>query len=271
MYTHLILRYGELFLKGKNRLFFERKLLENIHKQLPDKEIYTPHGRLIMHYFDQHPLLRKIFGLVSYSPALKVEKDISKIQQAVIPLIQSLTGTFRIDTSRADKRFPLTSPQLNQAIGQHIETHTSLTFSLKQAKHHIHIEINHDAAYIFTETFSCAGGLPVGVEGSVITVIENQASLLAALLVMKRGCDIIPISFTNQDISVLQKYSPKQLELRNVNTFQAIEQLAHHKIVVSGQTFDHYKKYNTSLVTIRPLIAYSDEQVQEQLEYFKNL
>ncbi len=271
MYTHLIIRYGELFLKGKNRHFFEQKLLKNIQKQLPNQEIFTPHGRLVMNYFDQHQSIRKIFGLVSYSPAIKVEKDILKIQQAVIPLLNRKTGTFRVDTSRADKRFSLTSPQLNQSIGEYIENHTPLTFSLKQAQHLISIEINHDAAYIFTETISCAGGLPVGVEGTVITLIENQASLLAAILLMKRGCDILPLAFTNQDISLLLKYSPKPIELRKVHSFQEIEQLLPNKILVSGQTFDNYKRYDPSLVIIRPLIAYNDQQVQEQLDYFKNL
>ena len=271
MYTHLLLRYGELFLKGKNRHFFERKLLQNLHRQLPYKEIFIPHGRLIMNYFDEHTQLRKIFGLVSYSPAIKAEKDIEKIKLTALKLIQSLTGTFRIDTSRADKRFPLTSPEINKTIGEYIETHTPLTFSLKQAQHTIFVEINHDATYIFTETISCAGGLPVGVEGNIITLIENQSSLLAAILLMKRGCDIIPFSFTPQNISLLQKYSPKYIELQKVNTFQEIEQFTHNQILVSGQNFDHYKTYDTSLVTIRPLIAYNDQQVEEQLDYFKNL
>ena len=271
MHTHLIIRYGELFLKGKNRHFFEHKLLQNIQKQLPNKEIFTPHGRIVMNYFDQHTLLRKIFGLVSYSLAIKVEKDILKIQQAAIKLTQLLTGTFRVDTSRADKRFPFTSPQLNQAVGEYIETHVSLTFSLKQAQHIISIEINHDAAYIFTQTISCVGGLPVCVEGSVITLIENQTSLLAAILLMKRGCDIIPLSFNKIDISLLQKYSPKKIELQIVNTFKDIEHIAKDKIIVSGQTYDHYQKYDTSLVIIRPLIAYNKQRVQEELENFMNI
>ncbi len=271
MYTHLIIRYGELFLKGKNRHFFEQKLLKNIQKQLPNREIFTPHGRIVMNYFDQHTTLRKIFGLVSYSPTVKVEKDLLKIQQAAIELIRPLNGTFRVDTSRADKRFPFTSPQLNQAIGQHIETHTSLTFSLKQAQHTISIEINHDAAYIFTQTISCVGGLPVGVEGSVIVLVEDEASLVAGVLLMKRGCDIIPVGLKKTDISLLQKYSPKPLVLREVQTFKDLEHIAGDKILVSGQTFDHYKKYDTSLVIVRPLIAYNEQRVQEELEYFKNI
>ena len=271
MYTHLILRYGELFLKGKNRRFFEQKLLKNLQKQLPNKEIFTPHGRIILNYFDQHTILRKIFGLVSYSPAIKVEKDILKIQQAAIKLTQPLTGTFRVDTSRADKRFPLTSPQLNQSIGEYIETHTSLTFSLKQAQHLISIEINHDAAYIFTQTISCVGGLPVGVEGSVVVLVEDEASLVAGVLLMKRGCDIIPVGLKKIDFSLLQKYSPQKIELQLVNTFKDIEHLAKDKIIVSGQTFDNYKKYDTPLVVIRPLIAYSKQRVTEELGYFHNI
>ncbi len=271
MYTHVIIRYGELFLKGKNRKVFERKLRENMRKQFPDKKIFVPHGRLVMNYFDQHLLLRKIFGLVSYSPAVKVEKDFLKIQQAVIRVVNHKAGTFRIDASRADKRFLFTSPEINRTIGEYIEQHTLLQFSLKNAHTIISIEINHDAAYIFTETISCVGGLPVGVEGSVFTLIENKASLLAAIVLMKRGCDIIPIGFARQDISLLQKYSPQVLELGHIGGFDELEKIARGRIVASGQTFDTYTKYDTLLVVVRPLIAYDKNRVIEELEYFEKI
>ena len=104
-----------------------------------------------------------------------------------------------------------------------------------------------------------------------MTLIENQSSLLAAILLMKRGCDIIPLGFNKTDIPLLQKYSPQKVELQLVNTFKDIEHLAKDKIIVSGQTFDHYQKYDTSLVIVRPLIAYDETRVREELEYFQKI
>ncbi len=272
-HTHLLLRYGELFLKGKNRHFFEKALVQNIQRQIPGQPISTPHSRLLMDYFPHHHQLRRIFGLTSYSPCIQTQKDIHLITQIILEIVKDLpsTSTFRIDTNRSDKQFPLTSPQINRLIGEQIEQTTSLTFSLKQASTIINIEIGHDAAYIFTQIIPCAGGLPTGVEGQVFLLIENPASLLAGLSIMKRGCNLIPLGFQPQDLSLLQKYSPIPLKLQLIKNFPEIEQLAHRKILISGQHFETYKKYDTSIMVLRPLIAYSQTEINSSLELFQRI
>ena len=77
-YSHIILRYGEIFLKGKNRKQFEQQLVRNIKSQTGQK-VHCIRSRLILDYFNEHYLLKRVFGLVSYSPALFVEKDIDVI------------------------------------------------------------------------------------------------------------------------------------------------------------------------------------------------
>ena len=129
----------------------------------------------------------------------------------------------------------------------------------------INIEINQDAAYIFTESVPCFGGLPTGVEGKVLVLVETQASLLAGLLFMKRGTNIFPVAYEEKDISLLQKYSPMQLNLEIVKNIPADKDM---DIVVSGQNIEELKDYETELLVLRPLIAFDDVEIQEMLDMY---
>lgn len=259
MYTHLLLRIGEIHLKGKNRPFFERKLLSNIKTLTPITSIQNLHGRLIAPFIKKHNLLQNVCGLTSYSPAIKVEKDLEKIKQTTLSLLPK-KGTFCVKTKRADKTFPMQSPKISSELGKFIEEKTNLSFSLKNADFTLLLEINKEAAFVYHQIFSCPGGLPTGVEGSVLVLIENQNSIQAGIKLMKRGCAIFPVSFQDQDISELQKYSPQKLTLHHITSFKEVDIYANQKkinILVSGQTFAQFQKYDTSLVVFRPLIAHN--------------
>lgn len=269
--THIILRYGEIFLKGKNRPTFENKLVNNIKKLVDIKKIIKLRSRYIIDYIDNHSQLKNVFGLTSYSPAVRVGKEENLIKEKVVDYVKGLKGTFKIVTKRSDKNFPIKSPEFNVLVGEHVEKQTKLEFSFENPKYLINIEINQDAAYIFNETFDCFGGLPTGVEGNVIILVENEASLLAGLLFMKRGVSIFPVAFEEKDISLLQKYSPQKLNLVVVKDFDEIDKFATDKnldIVVSGQNFDNLQDYESDLLVMRPLIAFNDGQIEDKLEMY---
>mgnify|MGYP003964013333 CR=1 FL=1 len=248
----LLLRYGEIFLKGKNRGLFERKLVDNV-KKITGKKSTKLRGRLLMEYFSEHSSLKRVFGLVSYSPAIKVDGSLEEIEKAALNVLSGKKGTFRIQTKRSDKRFPLTSPEINQRIGSFIEKHTSLSFSLKNSDIILYIEINQEGIYLFTEVISCFGGLPTGIGGKVFLLLEDESSLLAGLLMMKRGTSIIPIAYGEKDISLLQKYSPVDLELKIIKNLNEFDE--NISILVSGQNFEKYEEYETNLLVLRPLIS----------------
>ena len=195
-YGCLVLRVGELFLKGNNVNYFEKKLLENIKKQLKIK-IKKLRFKYIADFFSEHQQLKLVFGLTSYSPAIKVSQDLDLIKKSSLDLLKTTfkgKNNFKVQTKRADKRFSFTSLQLNAEIGKHVESNSDFIFSLN-SKNILNIEINHDGAYIFTETISCFSGLPVGVSGKVILLVEDDCGLLAGLLMMKRGCEVVFIHF----------------------------------------------------------------------------
>src|SRR3989344_8605194 len=186
LYDTLMLRYGEIFLKGKNKGIFEHKLAENIAKitkssGFPGLKVINSRGRLLLPYFAGHSCLRRVFGLVSYSPAVRVEKKIEKIQQKAVELLRGKKGTFRISTKRSDKSFPVPSPEFNRLVGEQVEKHTQLRFSSSAPEITLVIEINQEGAYLFFENIVCGGGLPTGVEGRVLLLVEDEASLLAGV------------------------------------------------------------------------------------------
>ncbi|MBI2662200.1 hypothetical protein HYX11_01965 [Candidatus Woesearchaeota archaeon] len=269
-YTHILLRYGELFLKGKNRMFFENRLASNINKLIGIK-VQRIQGRLIAPFFTEHDKLKRVFGLTSYSLAVKTEKDIEMIKSAAVKLAENLQGTFKVETQRSDKRFPMTSPEINREVGKTMEEKTSLRFAMKDAEYLVRIEINQDGVYLFLETISCFGGLPAGVEGKVLVLVEGEESILAGLLMLKRGCFVLPVGFNVFEIYLLKKYSPLKLEFKKFKNFKELEEFAvgsGYSILVSGQNYDNYQKYETNLLVVRPLIAYDDKDILEQLNLF---
>ncbi len=259
MHTHLLLRYGELFLKGKNRSLFESKLVGNIKAITGVSNVHRIQGRLVVHFFPEHLTLRRVFGLTSYSPAVRMDKDVEQIKQTALKLLSGTPGTFRVETRRADKSFPLTSIQLNTTLGQHLEEKTSLQFSSDKPNTVLGVEINQDGAYLFTERINCHGGLPTGVEGRVNLLLEDEASILAGLLMMKRGCGLTLINPGKRDSSLLEKYSP--FRIKN------IEHADPGVPLVSSQMFSHYAQYSHPVV-FRPLIAYSKDEIAAQLQQF---
>ena len=257
--THLLLRYGELFLKGRNRFFFERQLQDNIYRLVGRKARRTQ-GRLLLDYFPEHQKIRRVFGLMSYSPAVRIGKDVETIKAAALALLPAATKTFKVEVVRSDKSFPIKSPELKVTIGRHIEAHSKAAFQFQNPEWTLNIEINQDGTYLFTETVSCLGGLPVGCSGKVLVILEDEASVLAGLLMMKRGCTVIPVG--GSDITLLQRFSPHTLE-------SSVAEIPLGAVAVSGQNFENNKKIPG--IVLRPLIAYNEEQIKEGLEKYKRM
>lgn len=266
----LLLRYGELFLKGRNQGLFLRKLMANTKKITGAKYVKKTQGRLILGYFAEHPKLRQVFGLNSYSPAWRAAKELEEIKETALKLLEEelregrkKKGTFRLEARRSDKSFPVKSPELKILVGKYIEEkNKNLRFDFAKPQTVLEIEINQEGAYLFFETISCFGGLPTGVEGKVYLLLENEASLLAGLLMMKRGSSIIPVG--KGDISLLEKFSPEKLELR-----KGIEEP--DMPIVVGQTFENYHKLDIDNLIFRPLIGFSEGKVREELGRFRGV
>ena len=286
-WTHLLLRPGEIFLKGKNQRIFENKLANNI-KKITGQEVKKLRFRFLLDYFPEHEVIKQVFGLTSYSCVVRVERsdnELEMIKKVAGQLVAEKLSNgdkklFKVETKRSDKSFSLKSPDLNQEVGIFVqELYENLELSFKKPEFVLKIEINQEGIYLFTESIPCFGGLPTGVEGKVILLIDNssvraeEASNLAGLLFMKRGCDLLPVTISEEgaEITLLQKYSPLNLQLRTVSNLAEIKKLPEFDIVV-GQNYDHYQEIkvgdNEKLI-FRPLISYSDEIIKKKLREFK--
>lgn len=225
----ILLRYGELALKGGNRVAFLRRLRQNVRAALKAHGLsgeVTSVERRVYVRTDQveealDPLSR-VFGLVSLSPVIEAQRDIEAITQMALAEAR-VAGvgpgvSFRVRARRSDKSFPLTSPEINRVVGGaiHDALHGKVDLS-DNADVTIGIEVSREQALIFARTIPAPGGLPLGIEGRVVALISGGIdSPVAAWMMMKRGCGVIPVHFTQSDletskamdnIEVLRRYS----------------------------------------------------------------
>jgi len=204
----ILLRYGEIGLKGQNRAYFMRKLRRNVRRCLKANNLsgeVWQEGQRIYLRTDQVPealeAVRRVFGLVSLSPVEEVSADMEAIgKQAVETARQAGVGpgtTFRVRARRADKSFPLISPEIERQVGQKIASATDAGVALKNSDVEIGIEVQPGRALIFGRVIPGMGGLPLGTQGRVVVLLSSGIdSPVAAWLMMKRGCSVIPLHFS---------------------------------------------------------------------------
>lgn len=207
-YNHIVIRYAELALKGKNRSQFERRLQENIKmalKPFANAKIERTFGRMFIQLNGEDheqiaEKLSKIFGIHSFSLAVKVENDLGKIQDGALrALSEVLDGkkTFKVSAKRANKGFPIGSQQLNYEVGSYILQNTDgLIVDVHNPDVEVKVEVRESATYITCAVYQGSGGLPVGTGGKVVLMLSGGIdSPVAGYLAMKRGVKIEAIHF----------------------------------------------------------------------------
>ncbi len=202
----IVIHYGEIALKGKNRALFERRLQQNIRRALKNIEykanLQRVSGRFILSLNDsaRHNLprerilqrLREIPGITYFGVGFEVNNSLDDIIEGVISLSKDLpAGSFKVDTRRSDKTFHLSSPEVNRRVGQAVVDRFGLPVNLNDPDSVIRIEIAYTGVYIFCARYQGIGGLPVGVSGRVLSLISaGFDSPVASYLMMKRGARV---------------------------------------------------------------------------------
>ncbi len=202
----VLVRYGEIALKGRNRPFFLRRLRRNIRAALTASglqgTVYSGGRRIYIDTpFPWEALdpLSRVFGVVSASPVSSVAPDLAAVTaEALEQARHEELGpgrTFRIMARRSDKSFSMLSPQVEEHVGASVVSDTGATVDLsRQAEVSIGIEISSESAMVYSTTAQGPGGLPVGIEGRVVALLSGGLdSLVAAWMMMKRGCAVIPL------------------------------------------------------------------------------
>ncbi len=269
-WSHVIVRYGELFLKGKNRGDFEKRLVKNIKDITAQSEVRLCPGRVFIPFWLNHSTVRRVFGITSYSPALRVEKNMNAIFAAVDKIVREQNFITLVGAHRSDKNFELTSPEITKAVAGYLHA-TFPTYEFREDQT-MTIEIHGLGAYLYNEKVPCFGGLPTGCDGQVMALIDSPQSVLSSLLCMKRGMNVIPVTFGEIDISLLQQFSSIPIRLHQVKNWDEVDELAQKmkiQAITCGQTFESFSHLKTTLLPLRPLIAYSSEKIKNDFEMYR--
>ncbi len=204
-YDHILIRYGELSLKGKNRKNFIHKLLENTKKALKGfgtLEFEAGFDRMVIYLHEEDcdevcSVLSRVFGISSFSPAIKVASDMSAILDAVRKIADpQVEKTFKIQARRHDKMFPVKSDQINREAATVILKNTNWKVDVHHPDVTILIEVRQHATYIMAEKYEGAGGFPVGIGGRAMVLLSGGIdSPVASYEIMKRGIHIEAVHF----------------------------------------------------------------------------
>lgn len=207
----ILVRYGEIMLKGLNRGAFERKLISNIRYALRDLgsiNIVKPQGRIFIEPTnDDYDIVKaidaltRVFGIVSVSPVVKIKNDFEEIKSMAFKLtekaIESGKGkTFKVISKRSNKKFAMNSQEINMKLGGFLlDSFPSVTVDIHNPDFIIYVEVR-EQAYLYTDIIYANGGLPVGSNGKAMLLLSGGIdSPVAAWMMAKRGLEIEAIHF----------------------------------------------------------------------------
>jgi thiamine biosynthesis protein ThiI len=207
----VVVHYQEIALKGRNRPWFIGRLMRNIKSVTSDldvRRVVPKMGRIeiVLGSADAWDAvadrLRRVFGIANFSRAALVPLDVDGIARAILEDLGDLeVSTFRVSARRADKRFPLTSPQIEREVGGRIKDAKGWTVNLDNPGLTIHVEALTGEAFYYFGKESGPGGMPTGVSGRVVALLSGGIdSPVAAYRLMKRGCRVIPVHFHSYPI-----------------------------------------------------------------------
>jgi thiamine biosynthesis protein ThiI len=213
---YIICHYSEIGLKGKNRRFFEEKLVENIKKALKERDYFSDvkriSGRILIQLTKKgikkedeiSKALKNVFGIANFAFVESCESEIEEIKKKAFEILEGKRfKSFKILTQRSDKRFLLSSKEVNERVGEYIlkkskiqKPKSKIKVDLERPDITIFIEIVEGKAFLYLEKISGPGGLPVTTGGKAVALISGGIdSPVAAYFVMKRGIKIIFLHF----------------------------------------------------------------------------
>lgn len=201
----ILLRFGEIYLKGKNKGYFEKTLLNNIRTALDGVQanVMKISGRYIVSNFDEMDTslviskLTKVFGLTSLSPSVEIKTSRENIE-GYLGSYTTNANNFRVSVTRADKTFPITSNNYERILGEIVlNSNSNLKVKLKNPELEIVVDIRENGnTYISDSVVNCAGGMPLGTSGKGLVMLSGGIdSPVASYMMAKRGLSLVGLHF----------------------------------------------------------------------------
>ncbi|MBQ9854575.1 MAG: tRNA 4-thiouridine(8) synthase ThiI [Clostridia bacterium] len=200
----LLARFGEVHLKGSNRPYFLRTLVDNVRKAVEDigGHVWMAESRIyVSNASDMDECaerVRKVFGIYSVSPAIEMEKDLDAICRQAAEMMKGMRGSFKVICKRSDKKFPLNSQELAAKVGEAIlEVNDKLVVDVHDPEIRMKVDIRDHAYLCNTETMA-VGGLPMGTSGRAMLLLSGGIdSPVAGYQIMRRGVHVQSIHFAS--------------------------------------------------------------------------
>lgn len=212
---------GEIGTKGKNRIYFERKLAENIKKKVGKIKLKRAFGSFLLEIERKNKSkLKKIPGIAWIAEAVEIKRDLKSIKEKVFDYVKiKRLKNFDIDVRRQDKSIAKTSQEIRQEL---IKFLVAKGFKFKAKSRKIFLELNKDWWLIYSKKEKCLGGLPTSVSGKVIALISGGIdSSVASFLALKKGLEVVFVHFHNYPSNNYKAIEDKIIELiKKLNEYQ---------------------------------------------------
>ncbi len=209
MYSDIILREGEMVLKGRNRRDFEYRLIKNVKRVTKDFKgvsVERSYGRIYIRNANENTMeiikgVKLIPGIYNISPIMKTDKNLDNIKAKALEMLKkAIVGkkTFKVEAKRADKTYPLDSMEISRQVGGYILAmfDGELSVDVRNPDVVVNVEVTFTAANIYSEKIEGAGGLPIGTSGRGLTLLSGGIdSPVAIWMGLKRGVEMDALHF----------------------------------------------------------------------------
>lgn len=209
-YSHIVIKFAELFMKGKNRKDFINALFSNLKlrlKKYPNILFLKKHDRIHLEIEfltadeieEIKQILKDIPGIANFSFVYSCPLDVESLKETTLKLMQEETGkTFKVFTRRSNKKFELNSDEINRLVAGHILRNINLMVNIKEPEIKLQIDIQNDSCFVFTSSTKGMGGLPYATGGKSLLLLSGGIdSPVAAYEMIKRGVKIEAIHFAS--------------------------------------------------------------------------
>ena len=228
----ILLKLGEIILKGLNRRYFEQKLMANVRRRLAPIgkfRVYCIQSTVYVEAQEDGAdidaaieALTRVFGIVAIVRAAACEKDkdaITRLANEYLREDMERAKSFKVESKRSDKSFPMTSIELSQYVGGELsEAYPNVRVDVHEPEFTVHIEVRDLAAYVHGAPIPGAGGMPVGSNGTAVTLLSGGIdSPVSSYMIAKRGVHLIPVHFFSFPYTS-QQAKEKVLELAELLT-----------------------------------------------------
>ncbi len=281
MFNLILVRYGEIALKSNYvRRQFEKTLVHNIRAGLKsaglEYKVGRDFGRILIKGYNKkaESVLRKIFGIVSFSPAIEIQTEINTIKKDALRIAKKYirkSDSFAVECNRVGNH-SFRSHDIEKVVGAEVVKSVKCRVNLTEPDKIVGIDIRQDKTYIFSNSLKGPGGVPIGTAGRVVALIKDFNGIIASWMFMKRGCIVVPI-FLNKNakrhLKTFKKWYigyPVKPYLLGKFYIKKIEKIAEERgalAIVLGESLEEFKNIKSRYTIFRPLVGLGKDGIKK--------